>query len=196
MAWASTHVKTVALSSVVVVGAGVVVSVSHAIWPTGWWVISGAAFVVAIIFLTSLAPVCIIPLLYSVRPLTRVRVVERLARLATRAGVGVPRVDECAIGATTRRAHATVVGLGPTRRILLSDTLLADCSDDEIEVVLAHELGHLVHRDVWQLIAFELVVVLTALAVGGWTLVRLGGIFGVGGAGDVAGLPLLALAGC
>lgn len=66
------------------------------------------------------------------------------------------RVDECAVLATTRRAHATLVGLGPTRRILLIDTLLADYSDDEIEVVFAHELGHYVHLDVWQLIAFEL----------------------------------------
>ena len=79
----------------------------------------------------------------------------------------MPLVDEYVVGATTRRAHATLVGLGPTRRILLSDTLLAHYSDDEIEVVVAHKLGHHVHRDVWQMIAFEFLVVLTALAVGG-----------------------------
>jgi STE24 endopeptidase len=80
-------------------------------------------------------------LLLAVRPLTRVQVIERLAGLAERARVGVPRVDEYVVGETTRRAHATLVGLGPTRRILLSDTLLAHYSDDEIEVVVAHELG-------------------------------------------------------
>ena len=193
MGWASAHIKTIALSGVVAVGAGVVVSVSFAFWPSGWWLVSGTAFAVTTIFLTNLAPVCIIPLLYSVRPLTRVQVIERPAGLAERARVEVSRVDEHVVGATTRRAHASLVGLGPTRRILLSDTLLADYSDDEIEVGVAHELGHYVHRDVWQLIAFELLVVLTALAVGGWTVVRLGGAFGVASTNDVAGLPLLAL---
>ena len=191
--WASIHLRTVVLSGVVVVGAGVVVSVSLAFWPAGWWVVSGVVFSVATIFLTNLAPVCILPLLYSVRPLARMRLIERLAGLAERAGVAVPRVDECAVGETTTRARASLVGLGPTRRILLTDTLLADYSDDEIEVVLAHELGHHVHRDVWQLIAFELSVALTALLVGGWTVVHLGGSFGVVSVTDLAGLPLLVL---
>jgi|TARA_B100002003_G_scaffold22883_1_gene18881 STE24 endopeptidase len=191
--WVSTHLKRVALSGIVVAVAAVVVSLSLATWPAWWWVVSGAAFAMATIILTNLAPVCLIPLLYSVRPMTRARLTERLATLAERAGVSAPRVDECAVGATTRRAHATLVGLGPVCRILLSDTLLADYSDDEIEVVLAHELGHHVHRDVWQLMAFELSVALLALLVGGWTMVRLGGVFGVAGTGDVAGLPLLVL---
>ena len=191
--WAATHAKAVFLSGAVVVSAAVVVSLSRAIWPVGWWVLSAAAFAVVTIVLTHLAPVYIIPRLYSVRPLTRARLAERVAALAARVGVPVPRVDECAVGATTRRAHATLLGLGPTRRILLTDTLLADYSDDEIEVVLAHEIGHHVHRDMWQLLAFELSVALTALLAGGWTVARLGGMFGVAGAGDVAGLPLLAL---
>ena len=189
----STHLKTVALSGLLVVGAGVVVSLSLTFWPAWWWVVSGAVFAGATIVVTNLAPVWVVPLLYSVRPLACVRVIDRLNRLAERAGVPVPRVDECVVGTTTRRAHATLVGLGPTCRILLSDTLLADFSDDEIEVVLAHELGHHVHRDMWQLLAFELSVALIALLVGGWTVVRLGGIFGLANAGDVAGLPLLAL---
>ena len=191
--WGYTYITSVALGGVVVVGAGVVVSLSLVLWPVGWWVVSGAAFTVATLVLTNLAPIWTIPLLSSVQPLVRDRLTERLTALARRAGVPVPRVDQCTIGATTRRAHASLVGWGSTRRILLSDTLLADYSDDEIEVVLAHELGHHVHRDMWQLIAFELSVVLTALVVGGWTVVRLGGTFGLVGVSDVAGLPLLAL---
>ena len=57
---ASAHMRTPALSGVVVVGASVVVSVSFAFWPAGWWLVSGAAFAATIIFLTNLAPVCII----------------------------------------------------------------------------------------------------------------------------------------
>ena len=55
----------------------------------------------------------------------------------------------------TRKANAALAGLGRTRRILLSDTLLADYSEDEIEVILAHELAHHVHRDLWRGIAVQ-----------------------------------------
>ena len=191
--WVRSHLKTVALSSGVAAGAAVVVSWSLAVWPAGWWAVSGAVFAAATLILTHLAPVWVIPRLYPIRPLTRERLTARLVALAERVGVSAPRVEECVVGGMTRRAHATLVGLGPTRRILLSDTLLADYSDDEIEVVLAHELGHHVHRDVWQLIGFELVVTWMALLAGGWTVAQLGGWFGLAGPGDVAGLPLLAL---
>ena len=59
-------------------------------------------------------------------------------------------VFEWVLSGHTRKANAALAGLGQTRRILLSDTLLADYSDDEIEVVLAHELAHHVHRDLWR----------------------------------------------
>ena len=59
----------------------------------------------------------------------------------------------------TRKANAALAGLGRTRRILLSDTLLADHSDDEIEVILAHELAHHVHRDIWSGLALESVLI-------------------------------------
>ena len=65
----------------------------------------------------------------------------------------------------TKKANAALAGLGATRRILVSDTMLADYSDDEIEIVLAHELAHHVHGDIWKGIAFE-----SALVVGGFFL--------------------------
>ena len=191
--WLSGHLKTVALGAVAVMGAAVVVSLSRSIWPVWWWVASGGVFAATTIGLSNLAPIWIIPRLHRVRPVTRTRLTRRLATLAERAGVAAPRIDECTVGVATRRAYATLVGMGPLRRILLSDTLLANYSDDEIEAVLAHELGHHVHRDVWQVLAFELCVAMMALWAGGWTVSSLGGRFGVVGAGDVAGLPLLAL---
>ena len=57
--------------------------------------------------------------------------------------------------AHTKKANAALAGIGRTRRILLSDTLLADYSDDEIEVVLAHELSHHVHHDLWRGMALQ-----------------------------------------
>ena len=192
--WTAAHAATLGLGAVLVAAAAVVISMSQAMWPAGWWLVCGATFAGGLILLTNLAPVCVIPMLYTVRPLTRLGLRERFAALAQRAGVPAPRVEECDTGGTTTRAQATLVGLGPTRRILLSETLLADYSDEEIEVVLAHELGHHVHRDVWWLMGFELSVALMGLVAGGWAVGRLGGLFGVAGLADIAGLPLLALA--
>jgi STE24 endopeptidase len=84
--------------------------------------------------------------------------------------------------------------MGATRRILVSDTLLADYSDDEIEVVMAHELAHHVHGDLWRGLAFEALVGGLGAYLAHRTLVDLGPLVGLGGATDVAGLPLILLA--
>ena len=67
------------------------------------------------------------------------------------------------LGEKTTRANAALVGVGRTRRILVSDTLLKDYSDDEIEVILAHEIAHHVHHDIWTALALETLVVAVAL---------------------------------
>jgi STE24 endopeptidase len=93
----------------------------------------------------------------------------------------------------TRKANAALTGLGATRRILVSDTLLADYSDDEIEMILAHELGHHVHRDIWKGMAFETALALAGFYVAARLLVALAPAAGLRGPSDVAGLPLLVL---
>ena len=78
--------------------------------------------------------------------------------------------------------------------MLVSDTLLADYSEGEIEAVLAHELGHHVHRDVWQLVAFEFAVAVVALRVASWAMAHVGPGLALAGQSDVAAFPLFALA--
>jgi STE24 endopeptidase len=86
------------------------------------------------------------------------------------------------------------MGIGRTRRIILSDTLLAEHSDDEIEVILAHELAHHVHHDIWSGIAVETVLITLGFYVADRVLQALSGSFGLEGKSDVAALPLLVLA--
>jgi STE24 endopeptidase len=95
----------------------------------------------------------------------------------------------------TKKANAALTGIGTTRRILLSDTLLADHSDDEIEVILAHELAHHVHHDIWTGIALEAVLIGLGFYLADGALARYGPSVGLTGKADVAGLPLLVLAG-
>ena len=158
-------------------------------------VLSAAIFVAAMVALARLAPVLLLPLFYRFRPLDRPQLAERLMALATRARTDVVGVFEWVLSGHTRKANAALAGLGQTRRILLSDTLLADYTDDEIEVVLAHELAHHVHRDLWRGIALQVVVVvggfffadLLLRAAGGWLQYR--------GLSDPAAIPLLMLTG-
>ena len=136
----------------------------------------------------------LLPLFFRFTPLARPSLADRLEQLASRAGTRVVGVYEWALGDKTRRANAALTGLGSTRRILVSDTMLADYSDDEIEVVLAHELGHHVHHDIWMGIALESALILLGLGVTDVVLRLAGPSLGVSSPADLAGMPLLVLA--
>jgi STE24 endopeptidase len=162
-------------------------------WPQWWWVITGAAFTVVTILLANLGPVLLLPLFYRFAPLARGELRARLVALASRAGVRVVDAFEWRLSDRTRKANAALTGLGRTRRILVSDTLLAEYSDDEIEMVLAHELGHHVQRDIWKGIAFETVLALAGFYVAARMLSAFAPLAGLRGVNDIAGLPLLTL---
>jgi STE24 endopeptidase len=163
-------------------------------WPEDWWLPAGAAFAVIIVFLTNLAPVIVLPLFYRVKPLAREDLRARLLALADRAGARVLGAYEWGLAAKTRRANAALAGLGATRRILVSDTMLADYSEDEIEVVLAHELAHHVHGDIWKGIAFEAALIVAGFYLAARALGSLSEAAGLRSVADIAGLPVLLLA--
>jgi STE24 endopeptidase len=162
--------------------------------PHWWWALAAAAFVVILVGLAQLAPVLLLPLFYDVKPLDRPELVDRLVALAERAGARVIGVFEWRLSDRTRKANAALAGIGRTRRILLSDTLLAGHSDEEIEVILAHELAHHVHCDIWSGIALETLLIGAGFLVADRALSMSAGSFGLTGKGDVAALPILILA--
>jgi len=161
--------------------------------PERWWLIAGGAFAVLIVGLTNLAPVLLLPLFYSVKPLDRDVLRTRLLKLAERAGARVLGAYEWGLAAKTKKANAALAGIGGTRRILVSDTMLREYSDEEIEVVLAHEIAHHVHGDIWKGIAFESILVLVGFFLASRMLDWLAHPLGLRGVDDVAGLPLLLL---
>jgi STE24 endopeptidase len=116
-----------------------------------------------------------------------------LTALAQRAGTATVGIYEWRLSAKTSRANAALTGFGHTRRILLSDTLVGGYSEDEIEVILAHELSHHVSHDVWRSLALEVVVVGAGCWAGSEVLHRSAGGLGLSGVADVAGLPVLVL---
>jgi len=159
-----------------------------------WWIAAAVCFGSLLVVLAQLAPVLLLPLFYTVRPLQRQALVDRLVTLAQRAGARILGVFEWQLSDRTRKANAAVTGIGRTRRILLSDTLLAEHSDDEIEVILAHELAHHVHHDIWKGIALEAALLTLCLYVTDRALDASVGLFGVAGKADVAAMPILVLA--
>jgi STE24 endopeptidase len=193
--WLSDQFKGVLLGIVLaILGASIVYGALRR-WPDDWWWISAIVLAMATIGLAQLAPVLLLPIFYKFKPLDRPSLVERLMKLAAGARTNVNGVFEWVLSSHTRKANAALAGLGTTRRILLSDTLLADYSEDEIEVILAHELAHHVHRDLWRGIAVHSIALFGGFFVISLVLAAVADQLRLRGLSDPAGLPALMLAG-
>jgi STE24 endopeptidase len=163
--------------------------------PDFWWLLTAGFLLLFNVLLANLAPVLLFPIFYKFSPLNEEHadLQERLIRLAKRAGTNVEGVFKFDMSRRTKSANAGLTGLGNTRRIILGDTLLEEFSPDEIETVLAHELGHQKNHDIPLGMAVQ-----TFMTLGGLYLTSLGlswGIsrFGFGSISDIAALPLFAL---
>ena len=193
--WMWDHVKGLLIAGVLSLAAAEIVYAALRWSPRWWWAASAAVFVVVTVLLAKLAPILLLPIFYRFKPLDRESLRQRLVALSHRAGVAVLGVYEWGLGEKTRRANAALVGTGRTRRILVSDTLLAQYSDDEIEVILAHELGHHVHRDIAKGLLLEVLLLALAFYAAAAALHVWWRPLGLTSPADVAGLPLLLLAG-
>lgn len=123
--------------------------------PQHWWIVAWFAFLALLVLFAQIAPIVFLPLFYKFEPLENDNLKDRLIRLSERAGTRVRGVYEWKLSEKSKKANAALTGLGATRRIILADTLLQNYSDDEIEAVLAHELGHHVHKHILKSIAVQ-----------------------------------------
>ena len=162
--------------------------------PRSWWLWAAVVMLVFTVLLSNLAPVLIFPLFFKYKPLEDEELVNRLTRLAEQAGTRVKGVYVFDMSSKTVAANAALMGLGNTRRIVLGDTLIENFTADEIEAVLAHELGHHVHKDVISGIVVQSLLILVGFwladQVMQWGIVT----FGYTGLTDPATFPLLMLA--
>ncbi len=161
--------------------------------PARWWLWAWAAYAFVSYVLGKLFPVLIVPLFYKYGKLEDRELETKVLALAARFGMPVGNVYSINLSKTTKKANAAFMGLGRTKRVVLSDTLIANFSHAEVEVVVAHELGHYKHVDVWRLLGLGLAASLVAFATGFWGVGTLAARMGLTSAADVAGLPLLFL---
>lgn len=192
--WLREHVKAVLIGLAFAEAAAVLVYAALRRWPDSWWIAAGVGYCFVTIWLVNLAPVLLLPLFFRFKPLDKPPLRERLITLAQRAGTPVVEVYEWMLSDRTRRANAALAGLGRTRRILVSDTLLAEYSDDEIEVILAHELAHHVHRDVWWGILYDTALTFVGFFGAHVALRAAVPLLGLRGPADPAGVPVLLMA--
>jgi STE24 endopeptidase len=163
--------------------------------PQTWWLWAALILVGFNILLANLAPVLLFPIFYKFKPLDEeyAELAARLVRLADQAGTRVRGVYQFDMSRRTKTANAALTGLGNTRRILLGDTLLKEFTPDEIETVLAHELGHHVHHDIPLGILIESLVTLIGLYLASLALNWGVAAFGLASPADIAALPLFVL---
>lgn len=164
-------------------------------WPERWWLLAWALFMVLFVLLAQLAPVALFPIFYKFEPLDDEELRRRLVVLSERAGTRVRGVYRWKLSEKSKKANAALTGLGATRRIILADTLLDNYSSDEIEAVLAHELGHHVHRHILKSIFVQAAITLFGFWAANWALHYAVDrqLFEFVQVSDFANLPLLAL---
>jgi STE24 endopeptidase len=191
--WWKDHLKAVAIGVMFAELGASFVYFALREWPASWWAIAGAGYAIVAIVLVNLAPVVLLPMFFSFKPLEKETLRDRLTALATKAGTRIMGVYEWTLSDRTKKANAALTGIGNTRRILLSDTLLAEYSDDEIEVILAHELAHHVHKDIWTSVVVDVALTLAGLLAAHRALQAAVAVIGLEGISDPAGIPILLL---
>jgi STE24 endopeptidase len=170
---------------------GAVVAASVQLVGPWWWMLAGITLSAALMFVLHGGP-RLFSRMASVQAVSRAPLAERLRRLASRVRVPVAGIDEWHVGDAA--VTALVTGVGASRRVLISADLVQQWSDDEIEVVVAHELAHHAHHDLWRTLALNAGVLSLSLWCADAVVSVAGPMTGVSGPGDLAALPLMALA--
>lgn len=160
---------------------------------TLWWLPVSVALTLLSVILARLAPVLIMPMFYTFTPVAEGSMRDRILRLCESAGLTIEGIFTFNLSKNTRKANAGFTGLGKSKRIILGDTLIREFTEDEIETVFAHELGHYRYRHITIGILVGTLSTFIGLFITAqlhaWSLVRLG----FSSLTDLGALPLLAI---
>jgi STE24 endopeptidase len=158
LGWAGDVAKSQAIGALFAAGGGALLIVGMRRFGRRWW-IPGAAVVIAFgVIITYAGPVVLDPLFNTFKKLPAGQTRSDVLGLARRAGVDVGQVYEIDASRRTSAANAYVNGIGHTKRVVLYDNLLKDFTPAELRLVVAHELGHVRHRDVPRGLLYLLIV--------------------------------------
>jgi len=161
--------------------------------PQNWWLLIWALVLLVSLILSILLPVILLPLFFRTKPIEDKPLNDRFKQLAVKADANITGIYTVEFSAKGTTANAALMGLGKTKRITLSDTLLQDYSVDEIEIIIAHELGHYKNRDFVRIFILQAIIMLLYLWLTFVISNEVAGPLGLGEASSIAALPLLVL---
>jgi STE24 endopeptidase len=165
--------------------------------PRTWWIYVSVVFIIFTVVLVNLAPILILPLFNVYTPLPQGELRDRLVNLSHKANVKVEDIFTVDMSKQTKKANAMLTGLGNTKRIVLGDNLVKEFSTDEIEVVMAHEMGHNFFHHIWQGIFLSSVMAAIGFLIihltGPGIITRFRSRLKIDNMADVASLPLILL---
>ena len=162
-------------------------------FPSFWWFIMGTVLLFFSIVLSRLAPILIFPIFYKFEELKDEGLSERVVELCESVGMKVEGVFQFDLSKTTKKANAAFTGIGKSRRVILTDTLLEMLLPEEILAVLSHELGHFKLKHIWKLMGFSVIVTYAGLFLVSVLYNSTYSAFGFEKISQVSALPLIAL---
>jgi len=191
--WAWEHLKGMLVGLPIVICVLLFLYYCLSVYATLWWLPVSIGLMFLSVVLARIAPVIILPLFYKLTPLEDAVLKERILRLCASAGVKIEGIFSFNLSKNTKKANAAFTGIGKAKRIILGDTLIKEFSEDEIETVFAHELGHYKHHHIRVGIIISIISTFLGLYITSqcysWSL----NVFGFSSITDLAALPLLAL---
>jgi Zn-dependent protease with chaperone function len=190
-AWCGDQVKSAVLTFMVAV---IGIEVFYLLLRScpNWWPLALAfVWILFSVVLTRIAPVIVVPLFFHYLPVEDEELGGRLIALSRAAGISLMDICRIDFSKKTKKANAALVGLGKSRKVILADTLTDEFTHSEIEMVVAHELGHHKFCHIWQLLAFSGVVTTVGFYLLYLVLGRVSMLLGVSSSSDLSIFPML-----
>lgn len=158
-----------------------------------WWLPVAAVFFLFSVLLARIAPTLIFPFFYKFKPIENESLKKKLVQLCSGVNPQIAGIFEFNMSKTTKKANAAFAGIGRSKRIILADTLLESFSEDEIEAVFAHEVGHYYHKHITKSILLSTVSIFSGLFITSYVYKLLLPVLGFTSITEIAALPLLGL---
>jgi STE24 endopeptidase len=191
--WLKDHIKMTIIGWILgIFTLGLIYTALH-YSPESWWWQAALILWLLYIVMVKFAPLVLFPLFFKFTPLENEEIKEKIKKLAESVNIGILGIFEFNMSRKTKAANAAVTGLGSTRRIILSDTLIKNHTPDEITSVVAHEFGHHRHKHIISIIIMNCAMLFLFFYISKIILDTGTAHFGFTSPGDVAAFPLLAI---
>lgn len=163
-AWLWRHTKVISLSGIFM--GLLIVLLYAAIWNLKFWYIwCWLGWIAMSIIFAQIFPILILPIFYKSTRLENESLLHRFKKLSDGTGISIEGIYSLELSASTKKANAMLTGLGNTRRVILGDTIIESLSEDELEVVFAHELGHHHHKHFFKLLTLNAIFSIILFAI-------------------------------